>query len=60
VGNVRKGRWFDQNFEWKICTGSRFMFWEDTWLGTLPLYIMFPKLYRNSIIKDKPIREFGE
>jgi len=36
------------------------MFWEDTWLGTLPLYIMFPKLYRNSIIKDKPIREFGE
>ena len=59
-GEGEEGKWFNQNLEWKVGSGSRIKFWEDTWKGSLPLYIRFPRLYENSISKEKTLREFGE
>ena len=53
-------RWFDQNVEWKVGSGFIIKFWEDTWIGLDPLKLRFPRLYGNSILKDKVIKEFGK
>ena len=55
-----KGRWFDQNVEWKVGSGSIIKFWEDTWIGLNPLKLRLPRLYGNSILKDKVIKGVWE
>jgi len=44
-GEGEEGKWFDENLEWKVGLESRIMFWEDTWVGSSPLYSRFPRVF---------------
>lgn len=60
-----KGRLWEEIFKlstsfmrflsFKVRNGQRIKFWKDTWLGSLPLEIHFPNLYRISTKKDSTV-----
>jgi len=52
-GEGENGRWFDQNVEWKVGSGSTIKFWEDTWIGLDPLKLRFPRLYGIPYLRIK-------
>jgi len=50
-GGGCKENWFDGNIRWNIGIGNKINFWDDLWLGEIPLKDKYPRLYTNSILK---------
>jgi len=55
----QNGNWFEEIIEWKLGKGDLINFWNDKWIGEVPLKEKFPRLYANSINKEATIREIG-
>ena len=52
--------WFESNMVWQVGDGSKFKFWEDKWLDNTQLKERYPRIYKNSMLNDKPIVSFGK
>jgi len=51
--------WFDKNIRRVIGNGSKTFFWTDNWLGGVPLYLQFSRLYELSIKKECLMEEMA-
>ena len=49
---------FYQILSFKVGNGNKVRFWEDIWLGKNSLEVLFPSLFRLSILKSRSILEF--
>jgi len=47
--------WFTSRVRRKIGNGANTSFWKDRWLGEVPLYTMFPKLFSLSTQKEAKV-----
>jgi len=45
--------WYGSGF------GSKFKWWEDEWIDNIKLKEKYPRIFNNSLIKDKTIENFG-
>ncbi|KAE8655648.1 hypothetical protein F3Y22_tig00117021pilonHSYRG00103 [Hibiscus syriacus] len=48
------------NLRWKTGNGHSVVFWNDAWLGEVPLKDLFPRLYTLSTNKEGKVVEFRE
>ncbi|KAE8682317.1 Polynucleotide adenylyltransferase family protein isoform 4 [Hibiscus syriacus] len=48
------------NLRWKTGNGHYVAFWNDAWLGEVPLKDLFPRLYTLSMNKEGKVVEFRE
>lgn len=37
--------WFRDGLSLKVCSGLLTSFWEDSWVGNIPLHLKFPRLF---------------
>jgi len=51
---------FDNNVKWYIKDGKNVRFWDDRWVGDLPLKERFPRLYAISLCKENVLNELGK
>nr|KYP36537.1 Putative ribonuclease H protein At1g65750 family [Cajanus cajan] len=56
-GGIEQDNWFERQLKWKIGSGSRVRFWLDSWMGTVCLAKVFPRLFnisekQNSLVQD--------
>jgi len=58
-GEGQEGRWFDKNIKWKVRSGTKIKFWEDTCLGDTLSNVIFPRLYANSNNREQTLIELG-
>jgi len=56
----QQNNWFDNNIDWTVGTRTTIKFWEDKWVGDLPLSHRFPRLFAISNCRNKTIEELGE
>ncbi|GLT26719.1 hypothetical protein SLA2020_017650 [Shorea laevis] len=52
-------RVFRDGFSWKLGLGDKIKFWWDSWVGTEPLHISFPRLLNLANNRDATITEVG-
>ena len=52
--------WFDNRIRWKLGDGKSIKFWEDKWIGDLPLKHKFLRLHSLSLNVDSLMCEMGE
>lgn len=45
-----------RNFKWRVRSGRRVLFWEDSWLRDEPLSVLFPCLYKKSAMRLTIVR----
>ncbi|XVF37737.1 hypothetical protein REPUB_Repub20aG0035600 [Reevesia pubescens] len=50
---------FGKGFVWEIGNGERCLFWENQWMGPRAFNLLFPRLYRLSLLKFQPIVKAG-
>ncbi|XP_076927131.1 uncharacterized protein LOC143590578 [Bidens hawaiensis] len=56
LGNIRfDGRRIDQLISCKLGDGSRVSFWKDIWVGTTPLWMRWPTLFKSETDKNAPV-----
>jgi len=51
------GRWFDNNISRVVEDGNDTFFWEDIWVGEVPLKLKFPRLYELALNKKCSVAE---
>jgi len=59
--DVLKGTWkCGQNFHFtkQVLDGKSTLFWDDVWLGEIPLRLEFPKLFNYAITRSATIAEY--
>jgi hypothetical protein len=57
IGTNLNNNWFAQNVVKKLGNGTLTSFWEDTWVGNLPLKDLFPRLFSISTQKEATVAE---
>jgi len=58
-GGGCKENWFDKNIRWNRGIGNKINFWDDLWLGEIPLKDKYLRLYTNSILKKAKLGDAG-
>lgn len=48
---------FKDSFKWCLGDEKAISFWNNSWCGTSPLCIVFPRLFNHSIAKDCSIKD---
>ena len=51
--------WFNQQVVWKVGSGDKVRFWEDSWAGNISLKTLFPRLYSISLNQGQKVEEVG-
>lgn len=51
-GLEKAKEWYERGTKWRVGNGQKVRFWQDIWLGSCPLKIQFPRLYRISRQQD--------
>lgn len=51
--------WFADSVRLKLGNGSNVAFWKDTWVGTVPLRELFPRLFQIASFKDITVEGAG-
>ena len=59
-GVRNKTNWFDNKIRWRLGNENRISFWEDKWLGEVPLKQKFPRLHSLSLNSDSTFCEVVE
>jgi hypothetical protein len=60
IGSNLGINWFSQNVSKKVGNGAQTSFWEDSWLGDIPLKDRFPRLFSISIQKEASVAEIWD
>jgi len=51
--------WFHGALGWKVGSGDKVRFWEDTWNGSSPLKVVYPRLFSLSLNQGQKVPEVG-
>lgn len=49
-----------EQFQWNLGKGNSILFWEDTWIDSMPLDTRCPRLYRISNLKFSRVKDIME
>ncbi|GAU43490.1 hypothetical protein TSUD_92010 [Trifolium subterraneum] len=59
LGCEEEGNWFRNNISCILGDGNNTNFWKEKWIGTAPLFELFPTLYNKSGQQDDMISSMG-
>jgi hypothetical protein len=51
--------WFKSNVGWRLGDCKRIAFWEERWIDTMPLKIVFLSLFAFSMQQQRTISDIG-
>jgi len=58
-GLGENGRWFMDKIIWRVGESNRILFWDNLWLGDIPLKDKYLRMCNNSEQKGFTIRDIG-